>query len=195
MSGSVEYPYDQGDLLSQPHNYFYSPFGGASFLGAWKEARAHYARMAPEPPRADAPVRRLPAGSAEIDTAFLLDTFVVALCMGHFSAAQQQEFDALLRNFEAKRRLYSAYWAGFSSRGRDDCRDVALYVRFGEVLALAYTRSCGLPCLNALHKCLDILGATYHQIPIDMQTRMAWLIHQERSFIEQLARTLGVSLP
>ena len=37
------YPYAIGDLIEKPNTYFYSQFGGAAFIAAW---RALYDRVA-----------------------------------------------------------------------------------------------------------------------------------------------------
>ena len=191
----VSYPYDRGALLSKPHTYFFSAYSGKPFLHAWIAARErHTADVEMQPPVID-PVSSYPTDNGETDTQYLLDQFVVALQKGDLPDMHRRKLNAILRNFEAKKRLYNAYGAGFSSRGRTDHDNLALYVRFGEVLALVYAQSSELPYLNALHKCIDILGATHSSLDAELKPRLSWIIGQERQFVFALADKLGISLP
>ncbi|MEZ5659098.1 MAG: hypothetical protein R3E83_11380 [Burkholderiaceae bacterium] len=87
-----------------------------------------------------------------------------ALTQGDLPASQWQAFDRLLRNFEAKRRLYRDYAPGFTSRDRTDHDDLRIYAAFAWVLVQAADRRSPVRYANALLKAIDILCACQDRI-------------------------------
>lgn len=186
MSGIAAYPYAQGALLERPHSYFYSAYGGAAFVQAWRADRAachlELARTAQQTESA-----------CKGPTADCLRRWAEQLSTSGLSSAERQRIDALLRNFEAKKRLFEDYYPGFNSRDRTDFQTICLYVRFAEVLVLAYQRWHALPYLNALLKCLDILCAERGRLAVSDRARVAAMIAAEATFVAALADKLGVT--
>lgn len=185
MSRPVEYAYATGDLLEHPNTYFYSEFRGSVFVRDWEESRAACKK---EP----APTANTIKHDYDGPTARYLVSVAVKLTAAEFPPAEKQRLDALLRNFEAKKRIYEDYNPGFNSRDRTDYHALCLYVGFAEVMAAAYRRWQALPYLNALIKCMDILCAMRDGLDHDGRRRLAGLVVAEADLVATLARRLGV---
>lgn len=185
MSAQPAYPYAQGELLERPHTYFFSSYGGAAFVQAWRADRAACRNGL---------VQSVPHTETACTgpTADCLQHWAAQLSASGLPPQERRQLDALLRNFEAKKRLYEDYHPGFNSRDRTDFRALCLYVRFAEVLVLAYRRWQALPYLNALLKCLDILCAERGRLTPADRSRVAAAIAAEAEFVAALAGQLGV---
>ncbi|MBI5544239.1 MAG: hypothetical protein HY901_10145 [Deltaproteobacteria bacterium] len=184
MTTAAEYPYARGDLLDKPHTYFYTPFQGADFFPAWERSRAEALAGPAGMPG--------PVGGEASNTGQFLTRVEAAFQSGEVPAEVVADLERLLRNFEAKKRIYEAYDANFTSKNRTDFRQLGLYIRFGDVMALAYTRWGRLPYLNALIKGLDILCAARANLSDGERLRLAGLVRSERGYVSALAAKLGV---
>lgn len=190
----MTYPYAQGNLLEKPNTYFYTPFQGMDFLQAWLASRkrvldACAASLEEEPVITERQGEK-PASSTQ---KFLMDT-LEALRSGHFDAGRSTSLDLLLRNFEAKKKLFEAYQPGFQSRGRQDFHRLELYVVFAEVLDAAYTQTQRIQYLNSLIKAMDILCAYVSSLSVASKVRLAQLIASETGHVAHLSRALGVPI-
>lgn len=185
MNEPVDYPYATGDLLEQQQTYFYSAFHGTGFIRAWRYDRDTCLHDLAAHAQAD-------ASRCDSATAQLLERMAEQLRASEFSQSELGQLDMLLRNFEAKKRIYEDYNPGFTSMGRHDFRALCLYVRFAEVLVLAYRRWQALPYLNALMKCVDILCAMRGGLVAADQRRVVGIIMAEADFVAELMRKLGV---
>ncbi len=181
---SMLYPYVDGDPLREPMHYSYAPYQGAAFFSAWREARA-----------AACSTR---AGVEETSTA--CETFEIFTRMKHALLQAEDDvplrssLDAILRNFEAKKRIYTAYNKGFTSKGRSDDGVLELYLCFAEILDLAYTKYAALPYLNGLLKLVDMLCALAAKLSPRQAERLAVLIEAEHAHVAACAAALGVAL-
>ena len=194
MNSSLVYPYAQGNLLETPNTYFYTPFQGMDFIQAWLEVRrrvrdACLASNEPEHP----PAALQQEGTATGTLKFLLDT-LDALRTGRFEAAILVDLNLLLRNFEAKKKLFEDYQPGFQSRGRLDCFHLELYIAFAEVLDTAYTQTHRIQYLNGLIKAIDILCAYAERLAVPGKARLAALLEAEAGYVARLAGALGVDV-
>lgn len=186
MNVPTAYPYATGDLLDHPQTYFYSAYQGKAFLHAWRSSRAACRGAAALP---------VAAGAADgSPPARFLAGLAVQLPSPSLDPAERKKLDALLRNFEAKKRLYEDYHPGYTSKDRTDFRALGLYIAFAEVLVLAYRRWQALPYLNALLKCADILCAMRDDLSAAERQRLADIIAAEAGFIAVLSDRLGVEL-
>jgi len=181
------YPYSSGDLLECPNTYFYSEFKGPEFIRDWKESRA--ACLDDNAPSASNTQQQTYDGP----TARFLEHVMAKLMVDDFPHEEKQRLDALLRNFEAKKRIYEDYNPGFNSKDRTDYCALCLYVRFAEVLVAAYRRWQALPYLNALIKCMDILCAMREMLSHSEKMQLERLIEAEGEFVVALACRLGVA--
>jgi hypothetical protein len=95
-----------------------------------------------------------------------------------------RHFGTLLKRFEVTKRIWNSYaddWRGEPSSGY---RNLDLYVRFGEVLDLAYSRTGSLVYLNALLKCVDTCTAMVEEVTL--KGRLARLIRSELDHVSRL---------
>jgi hypothetical protein len=187
---TANYPYAEGALLDQPNTYFYSAYGGAAFLDAWRSHRE--LTLAGLPPASVAPSAQPPATSPvpgeRLETALLLEFLVAGLMSDRdpARASTRPWLDKLIQRFEVTKRIHAAYDARFRPESNDAFRDLELYVRFGEVLVVACQAGCGLPALNALLKLNDTLVALRDRLDARSQARLARLILSERALVQSL---------
>lgn len=190
-----DYPYASGNPLEERNTYFYTPYGGRSFLDAWKRHRD--AVRASLPPAAPPPsTRRTPEPGGEVlDTGTLLDYLHGAVQANRAGATNVRlVLERILGKFEVFKRIHGAYTETYRAVDPQDFRDLTLYVRLAEVLEAAYEATGKTPFLNALLKCVDTLSALAASLPPDEQARLAWLIGRERAHVVTLAERSGVAL-
>jgi len=103
--------------------------------------------------------------------------------------------DRLVQRFEVSKRLYEFYvFRGnlFRADSHTPFRRLSLYLEFAEVAVRAYQLSGELPYLNVLLKALDTPSGVSVQLADSEQSRLAWLIVQERALVKALANKLQV---
>jgi hypothetical protein len=185
------YPFSNGDYLSLRPSYTYCDCAGDDFPSAWRtERRNAILQLAADAGRPSPPpvAIAVPTDAIAIDT--LLDRIAAQVSGG------DQELDRLVQRFEVGKRLYDVY-RGSDRRGDTSSgfRDMARYVRFGELLAAAYGRCHVLPFLNALLKLCDLLCAHVDDIPSQWRPRATQVLIQEGQAVAALARHRGLSWP
>lgn len=179
MSTGVSYDYACGDLLEDRNTYFYSRFQGREFLSAWRRQR--------DAVLADKSDFSGEAGhEAAAPTDRLLETIWRELSARGSSADTMRMLGHLLRRFEATKRLHGEYNDSWRPTDPRDYRVLERYVRFAEILELAYSSSAALPHLNALLKCLDTLTALHARLDAGQKKRLRELIIREKKHVEQL---------
>lgn len=177
------YPYAAPRPDAAVEHYRHSPFHGHAFLAAWRGTR-----QAPlPPPRAggDAPpcpTQRRIAGWHE------------ALLAGGLSETEQREVEALLRNYEAKKRIFADYDPGFTSKGRTDFAPLSCWLAFAALLFLLAERTGALPFLNAGLKLNDTLLARAGELTAAEQQLLRQNLASEQRLVEALARSVGVEI-
>jgi methionyl-tRNA formyltransferase len=185
---SVSYPYADGPRLDDRNTYFYSSYQGADFLVAWADVRS---AVFAELPGASAPPPvndSLPPGT----TGHLLERlFSAASTSRNGLDLVRPDLDRVIQRYEVTKRLHSRYNERFRAVDPMDFRDLALYVRFAEILELAYREEKYLPALNALLKVVDTLCALRSDLSLELQARLAWLIGREKAHILSLYDSLA----
>jgi methionyl-tRNA formyltransferase len=179
----VVYPYALGDLLESRNTYFYTPFLGKPFLQAWETQRVGIlsAKGTPEPGP--------PSVSARKPTDGLLDTLHEAISRDP-GAGSWPALDRLLQRFEVTKRIHGEYNDHWRPCDPADYAFLPRYLRFAEVLELAYEATSALPYLNGLLKCLDTLSALHATLQPDAKGRLDDLIAKEREHVQKLCRRL-----
>lgn len=177
------YTYDEGDLLEQRNTYTYTAYQGPGFIDAYTAARhtalTRLGTSAAPPPPTTVEWRR----GATVDTSDFLDAAWSAFQAGA-DGAVVRHFGTLLKRFEVTKRIWNAYDADFRGEPTSGYRNLDLYVRFGEVLELAYSRTGSLVYLNALLKCVDTCTAMVGEVTL--QGRLAHLIRCELDHVSRL---------
>lgn len=186
MSASL-YPFADGDRLYDRNTYFYTPYGGQSFLAAWKRSRLPVGVTT-------ASVVGLPQVESLNESAGQeMAVWLQAWRDRHpLSAVQSRRFLHRLRHFEVSKRLFAAYGADDKPLDRGDYRSIPRYLDFALVLEAAYAASLDLRFLNALLKISDTLVSMRAVLP--SQDVLDWLLHQEQMHVAALAQRVGVSL-
>ncbi len=188
----VSYPYSRIDVMNKRDAYFYSAYGGAGFIAAWKKDRDDALGMLPEP-------TSTPASDVSIDwpvsepvsTARLLEPLLAAVSAGPDLAAEAAHWlDALAKKLQVTHRIHRAYGPGFRAVDPDEHRDMALYVRAAEIFERAYGQNHDNRLLNALLKAIDILICNHHHLDLELSARLASLIKNERAHVMALERRL-----
>jgi methionyl-tRNA formyltransferase len=178
------YPYATGNLLEQRNTYFYTRYDGQPFLAAWQQQRdaAKVAARGPEQPA-------MPAQPTDL----MLEALWQALTTQQADVTLRQTLDRLLQRFEVTKRLHGEYNAAWRPVDPADYGCMERYLRFAEVLDMAWGQWSALPYLNALLKCLDTLTAMREQLGAAQVRRLALLIDREQAVVGELARSLGLA--
>ena len=194
MTGIKRYPYATGNLLASPQSYFYSEYQGESFIAAWalnrSECRAELATDIASADGSSGGDGSIACSHTQKYFRRLKDLFDSR----DFPAEDRKNLDAILRNFEAKKRIYQDYNPGFTSKNRTDHEDISLYVDFAFLLVAAFSRWKELPYLNALLKSLDILCAHRDMLSVSDRVRMGELVDAEKRHVDELAQGLGLKV-
>jgi hypothetical protein len=195
MSGAEGYPYASGDLLENPHTYFFSSYQGEGFVSAWALSRSECkaALSAASDGRVAQAKDERPTSNSRTAAYFreLEDLFA----RPEFPDEDRKNLDAILRNFEAKKKIYQDYNPGFTSKDRTDYKALSLYVDFASLIVAAYARWQELPYLNALLKVLDILCASCGTLSASDKSRVSDIIDAEQRYVDELARRLQEQRP
>ena len=188
MNPPLAYPYASGNLLEQRNTYFYSTYEGPSFLDAWREQREQTLR---DLSNAVPTVGKYDDALLSAPTDVLLESIHRDLCARR-KFVQHQPLDRLVQRFEVSKRLHGEYDVAWHPVEPADYRSLERYVRFAEILALAYAQAGRLPYLNAMLKVVDTLSAVCSALSRDQRIRLEQIIVEERGYIEGLrARLIG----
>ena len=181
----VDYTYSSGNLIDERNTYFYTPYLGLPFIDAWRKERAvAIKKLAPscEPPK--------PAEVNEDDNSgfALLERFFADVISANFD----NKLSLLIQRFEVGKRIYKNYDTNLRPIDRSQCYDMALYLRFAEILDEAYACSGELNYLNAFLKVMDTLIAFRDEFVTSQGSRLARLIEKELKYINKLAYQMGI---
>lgn len=193
MSEFESYPYATGDLLENPQSYFFSRFQGESFISAWALSRSGCRAAFSADGLGDDVLEDAESVSCSRTQQYfrkLEDLFT----RREFPVDDRVNLNLILRNFEAKKRIYEDYNPNFTSKDRTDYKDLSLYVDFAFLLVSAYARWKELPYLNALLKVLDVLCAHCDMLSVSDKSRIGELLDAEKTYVDELALRLGVGV-
>ena len=188
MNGQDLYPFASGDLLDRPNTYFYSKYRGRAFLEAWQRQRADASRDISGPVSANASEADTVREVRKTDA--LLESIYCDLSSEVGAGEIRSLLDRLVQRFEVTKRLHGEYGANWRPTDPTDYRLMERYVRFGEILDLAYERTGALPYLNALLKTVDTLTASRIVLNGQQRQRLQVLIAHERDHVKRLASCL-----
>jgi hypothetical protein len=190
MSSKTTYIYASGDLLEQRNTYKYTPYHGQVFFAGWSEARSLIMRELPESTDSPSPeaVRSLAAILAEdiYDTAELLESVMDSLQSGVTDGPVEHSLACLAGRFEVSKRVHNSYFSHWRAVPSADYHDLALYLRFAEIMELAYSITENLVYLNALLKVVDTISAMVSELPFADLGRFKRLLYQEQMYVKNL---------
>lgn len=189
MKGSSDvYPYCRIDVLYNPNTYFYSDVSDESLVEAWIESR----ELVDYPPDS-APLSMVRDPNEMIDftearptcwISHYLDKFNLLCLSQELDSRSVDEYMRLLRNFEAKKKVFCCYSSEFNSKGRTDFIHLTHYIEFAESLINFFKIKKRLNVLNALLKVNDILAAYKSFFSADQKKKVERIFLQERSLMD-----------
>lgn len=180
MADSV-YPYSQGDRLNDRNTYFYSAYHGASFFEAWCASRHAALDSLPRP----LPLQLSAAENGS--TAQLLADMLS-------TSAEHPLSERLLQRFEVSKRIYRKYDAELRAVRDSGFDDLGLYLLFAGMCLHNRERPAPLRFLSSLLKVLDTLIAVRERLTPEQGAQLAWLIGEERAWVQRIAAEVGVEL-
>ena len=162
------YPYADGDLLSSPQAYTYSPFHGSAFFEAWRVSRYNVVSgLTPQAPQLARSQSRSPYGiDGQVDTAVLLETLLADFQLGYqVDDINLNSLLSLLKTFEVTKRIQSVYSKKFYALPESQFYNLSNYLRTGVLFDAAYAMTEKLYFLNGFIKILDILWDKNSLVP------------------------------
>ena len=186
MTELPEYPYSQGNRAEDRNTYFYTPYLGAPFLESWKLNRMEAIGRLEPASSAPAPEPCNPddhGGKAVLER-------IYAETMS-LSSHSSDTLLLLLKRFEVVKRIYAEYNDDLRPTDPKQFHDPSLYLRFAEILDLAYSQSKNLFFLNAFIKSLDILVSLQEEIAENDQGRLARCVRNEIQHVEEISKETG----
>jgi hypothetical protein len=189
------YTYASGDLLEERNSYTYTSYHGDLFFADWRKDRAQVLQQLAEP--ADPPA---PAGKVVLATVLEADTLCTADMLESLMGCllRQETADLihvtlarLVGRFEVAKRVHSHYLPRWRAAPEANYHDLTLYLRYAEVMELAYSLTGKVVYLNVLLKVLDTLAARVADLPADHSGRLARLLGCEQNHIDQLLGSVG----
>lgn len=184
------YAYIKVNLLSNPNNYFYSKFEGLDFLENWRESRENAIMGNTEDCEPD--IQLLEQSNCNIDQYFL-GIFNGPSDLQHLGS-HKREFDLLLRNFEAKKKIFCNYQTDFISKGQTNFLHVKHYVFFARALLKFHKVYKSLTYINALLKCTDILISHRDGVPNKLISHFNLIIKEELAIINSLISKFEIKI-
>lgn len=180
--GSVEYEYSSGNLLEDRNTYFFTKFCGKAFLSAWQDKRN--ASIGTQKPIVANDVDQSPVVQLldEIQQKIINKEAGITVAM--------QMLLHLCQRFEVTKRLHGEYGTDWRPVKQDDYQKMERYVRFAEVLSIAYRTTDRLAFLNTMLKCMDTLTAMTERLNGNQKERLRTLILEERRYIKTLSQRL-----
>jgi methionyl-tRNA formyltransferase len=190
VNGHSTYTYATGDLLEERNSYTYTHCHGDVFFADWREARAQVLQGLAEPADPPVPVGQVALATAlEADircTADMLESLMGSLLRQETGELVRDTLARLVGRFEVAKRVHSHYLARWRATPEASYRDLALYLRYAEVMELAYSLTGEVVYLNVLLKVLDTLAARVADLPVDQSGRLARLLGREQIHVDQM---------
>lgn len=165
--------------MENKNTYFYTAYSGESFLVAWKSDRKK-AISGMEPASA------IPASEPVPENDFSGYGVLERILKQIESSEESRTLLLLIKRFEVTKRIYLRYKPDLRPVDSSEFRDLSLYLRWAEILGLAYEKFGHLFYLNAFIKVLDTLISVKEDILTEGHGRFARCIMLEVEVVENL---------
>lgn len=191
MTSKNLYFYDEENRLESRNTYFYSPYAGRQFLSAWRASRSKL--------RESVVLKDIENDSVEVVN--LVDGNINATRLfSYIESAYSQELyeqvtshlKILVKRFEATKRIYDEYDCELRAVSKTSYHNLELYLRFSEILVIAYYIEKELPYLNALLKIIDTLSSVSGELTHSERQRLSEVVKKEETFIKELMEKIGL---
>lgn len=161
------------------NTYFYTAYSGKPFLDAWKSDRSK-AIAGIEPDLV------IPSSEPVSENDFSGYGVLERILKQVESSEESRMLLLLLKRFEVTKRIYLHYKPDLRPFDSNEFRDLSLYLRWAEILGLAYEKFGHLFYLNAFIKVLDTLISVKEDILAEGHGRFARCIMLEVEVVENL---------
>ncbi len=190
----MEYPYTEDNLIERPNSYFYSSFGGSSFLNAWRENRALVLGKLPRSKAIEwsAPSISNATAPSTLETRSFLNDLFERLTTGKSDSGDEVFLRVFVKRFEVTKRIYTHYSTSFGIVSNQEYRDLKLYIYSAAVLSEAFRIYGEWPYLNALLKMIDILVSVHPKLDARQESELALLIEIESRLVYEVLKRKGV---
>lgn len=172
------YKFSQGDLLTTPHTYFFSPTGGYAFLDSYLRARA------------DAILDLTEFASLDSLNSTRLDNWLLAEWRDWIQRGAQQPVPAsiltFIKRFAVTKRVWSDYFPDVRPLPTAFYDDFGLYCSVADLCLRSYSASLDLRFMNIALQVDDILIAHRDELG---GHQAAWTV---ALIAEEVSRVLGL---
>lgn len=190
MNENSTYTYACGNLLEERNTYTYTKYHGDAFFSDWRKVRASVYQQLPSPEQAPIPQAsrnlELVLEDDTYDTAELLESIMFQLIQYEIDERIGAVIARLVGRFEVSKRVHTRYLAHWRAAPGAAYDDLALYVRYAEVMELAYSMTNRIDYLNVLLKVLDTLTSQVSSLTLQESGRLARLLNREGVHVDQL---------
>jgi len=184
LSNLIQYHYSEGDKLENKNTYFYTAFSGQPFLDAWKSNRITAIDGV-------TPAFVIPKSESVSENDFSGHGVLERILKKIENSEESAMLLLLIKRFEVTKRVYLHYDSDLRPVDSSEFRELSLYLRFAEILGLAYEKFGHLFYLNAFIKVLDTLISVKDDILAEGQGRFARCIMQEMEVVEKLMKKVS----
>ena len=184
--GAVVYEYATGNRLENRNTYFYTPYLGNSFIDSWKANREQALHFCSENTASS-------ELALESDNPFSGEAILESLYQDVLSGDINDRVLLLIQRFEVGKRLYNEYDENMRPTDRNAYTNYSLYLRFGELLSLAYRDTLKLNFLNPFIKVMDLLISLKDLLSSSQSDRLASLIEKENIYISALMKRFEIN--
>ncbi|WP_017906240.1 hypothetical protein [Pseudomonas asplenii] len=182
------YPYSDGDLLSNPQTYRYTEFQGDVFVQAWRESRQAVCAELPLPAL---PALNASARASVTEVSGLLEQICLTLRAKPLTDDAQGQYwlPRLLKKFEVSKRLHTGYERVSPHRALPGSGFLALtpYLLLAECMIHGWRSTSAGYYLNALLKLNDTLISQRARLDKDQAAYLAWILANEQHLITELS--------
>lgn len=190
------YPYSQRNLIINPENYFYSQYMGIQFLFQWQNDRKKIG-ICQDNFSVDnffsQPHYIIATSSIVVSSVIFKDIYLEA-DQSNISEKNKEIIDGILKRFEITKKIFDKYSPDMRPLLGSSDRDINLYLKFGIIIELMYTKTHDLTYLNSLLKIVDILSSIFDDLTGTQKKYSAFLVHREKFHLLELLKKLGITL-
>jgi len=193
---SSAYRYTHRNLFDQPETYFYSEYSGKDFFHQWLHDRDKF-EVPPKnysPELLFSPQQESPQDLMEIHTHIFFDTVYWQLSSGELDSENQKKIDLVLKRFEITKYVFNNYSPDMRLLSGSSYLDRDLYLKFGIIIEVLFTKTGYIPYLNSLLKIIDILSSDYENFTDPQKLAGSFLAKREREIILGLLKEREIEL-
>jgi hypothetical protein len=184
---NLNYPYSDGDLLSNPQTYRYASFQGEAFVRAWRDSRQAACAELPAPAL---PALNACANASANEISALLQQICLTLRVTPLADDDQARYwlPRLLKKFEVSKRLHTGYELAAPHRALPDSDFLALtpYLLLAECMIHGWRSAGAAYYLSALLKLNDTLVSQRARLDTRQAAYLAWILATEQQLIAEL---------